>query len=59
MSLCSERKPNADEIGAGPQIRVRNEKKNIFVFSQPKHMLLVVKIIVSMRRFFYAPKIHI
>ena len=31
-------------------------QKNIFLISQPKHMFLVLKRTVSMKRFFWAPK---
>ena len=33
--------------------------KSIFFLSHPKHMLWVLKRTVSMRRFFWAPKIHV
>ena len=31
----------------------------IFLITQPKHMLWVLKRTVSMRRFFWAPKTHV
>ena len=34
-------------------------QKNIFLISQPKHMLWVLKSTISMRRFFWAPKIYV
>ena len=42
----------------GPQIRVCNYKL-FFLFLNKKHMLLVLKKTVSMRWFFWAPKIHV
>ena len=34
-------------------------QKNVFLISQPKHMLWVLKRTVSMRRFFWAPKTYV
>ena len=34
-------------------------QKTIFLISQPKHMLWVLKRTVSMRRFFLAPKTYV